>query len=104
LQVFKRLNRGGTGLKDRDVKAADLGIGKSVDVLEEVQSFVNERQPKALGFGFSFAFRALVVFHRGTAKFNLLGSKWAEQEGDRGQSLSDSWREAQLALRSAVKF
>ncbi len=104
LQVFKRLNRGGTGLKDRDVKAADLGIGKSVEVLREIQSFVNETQPTALGFGFSFAFRALVVFHRGTAQFNRLPSSWADGEGDRGQALRDSWREAEQGLRAAMTF
>jgi hypothetical protein len=104
LQVFKRPNRGGTGLKDRDVKAADLGIGKSVEVLQEIQSFVNEIQPKALGFGFSFAFRALVVFHKGTAQFKELSNKWADLEGDRGQSLLESWREAARGLRSAMKF
>lgn len=41
LQVFKRLNRGGTGLQERNVKAADLGIGKSVEVLRQMQFFVN---------------------------------------------------------------
>ncbi len=104
LQVFKRLNRGGTGLKDRDVKAADLGIGKSVDVLQEIQSFVEDSQPVALGFGFSFAFRALVVFHKGTAQFKQLSSSWADTEGDRGQSLRESWREAAHGLRAAIKF
>jgi hypothetical protein len=104
LEVFKRLNRGGTGLKDRDVKAADLGIGKSVEVLQEIQTFVNEPQPTALGFGFSFAFRALVVFHKGTAQFNQLPSSWAEGDGDRGQSLHDSWREAERSLRVSMKL
>ena len=104
LEVFKRLNRGGTGLKDRDVKAADLGIGKSVEVLQQIQAFVNERQPRALGFGFSFAFRALVVFHRATAQFNNLPISWADADGDRGQSLLDSWREAERGLRAGMKF
>lgn len=104
LAVFKRLNRGGTGLKDRDVKAADLGIGKSVEVLQEIQTFVNELKPTALGFGFSFAFRALVVFHKGTAQFNQLPSNWADAEGDRKQSLRDSWGEAERGLRAAMKF
>ena len=104
LAVFKRLNRGGTGLKDRDVKAADLGIGKSVEVLQDIQTFINESKPKALEFGFSFAFRALVVFHKGTAQFNQLSSKWADGEGDRGQSLRDSWREAERGLSAGMKF
>lgn len=104
LAVFKRLNRGGTGLKERDVRAADLGIGKSVEVLQQIQSFVNEQLPTALGFGFSFAFRALVVFHKGTAQFNQLPASWADTEGDRGQSLRDSWREAEKGLRAAMAF
>jgi hypothetical protein len=104
LQVFKRLNRGGTGLRDRDVKAADLGIGKSVEVLQQIQSYVDNPQPLALGFGFSFAFRALVVFHKGTAQFNQLSSSWADTEGDRGQSLRDSWHEAERGLRAGMKF
>lgn len=103
LSVFKRLNRGGTGLKERDVRAADLGIGKSVEVLRLVQSFVSEELPTALGFGFSFAFRALVVFHKGTAQFNQLASTWADSEGDRGQTLIDSWREAENGLRAAME-
>lgn len=102
LAVFKRLNRGGTGLKERDVRAADLGIGKSVEVLQEIQSFVQEPLPLALGFGFSFAFRALVVFHKGTAQFNQLPASWADTEGDRRQSLRDSWREAQKGLSAAM--
>ena len=104
LQIFKRLNRGGTGLKERDVKAADLGIGRSVDVLQDIQSFVGKPLPTALGFGFSFAFRALVVFHKGTAQFNSLKSTWADDVGDRGQDLKDSWKEAEHGLIAAMKF
>ena len=104
LQVFKRLNRGGTGLRERDVKAADLGIGKSVEVLQEMQAFVGGRLPRALGFGFSFAFRALVVFHKGTAQFNSLRRSWADTDGDRGQSLEESWEETVRGLSAAMTF
>lgn len=104
LAVFKRLNRGGTGLKERDVRAADLGIGKSVAVLQRIQSFVNEPIPLSVGFGFSFAFRALVVFHKGTAQFSQLSASWADSEGDRGQSLGESWQEAEKGLMQAMDF
>ena len=102
LEVFKRLNRGGTGLKERDVRAADLGIGKSVDVLEDIQSFVSQPLPTALAFGFPFAFRGLVVFHKGTAQFSNLPLSWADTAGDRGQTLRESWKEAQKGLEAAM--
>jgi hypothetical protein len=102
LQVFKRLNRGGTGLREGDVRAADLGIGKPVEVLQELRAFVEKPSANAIGFGFSFAFRALVVFHRGNAQYKYLSRAWTEEKGDRGQSLADSWKEAQIGLNKAI--
>ena len=40
VEIFKRLNRGGTGLKQGDVEAANLGIGSSVVVLQQMREFV----------------------------------------------------------------
>jgi hypothetical protein len=104
LQIFKRLNKGGTGLREGDVKAADLGVGTPIPVLEAMRKFVNEPAAQHLGFGFSFAFRALVVFHKDTARFKTLARDWAIKPGWNEQSLAESWRDAERGLRAAMDF
>jgi len=103
VQVFKRLN-GGAGLRKGDLRAADLGTGPSVDVLEQMRRFVQEDLPSRLGFSFLFAFRTLVVFHKRTARFNSLPPDWAQDKGLDDRSLKQSWESAEKSLRKAMGF
>ena len=104
VEVFSRLNKGGTPLKQSDVTAAELARGKAVGVLKKMREYVVTEVPERLGFGFSFAFRALVIFHRGSAQFTSLKEDWVDAPGPRGRSLSESWDAAQLALEAALAF
>ena len=104
IPVFARLNKGGTTLRAGDVRAAELARGKSADVLRRIREFVVTDRPKRLGFGFSFAFRALVVFHRESAQFSRLKGDWVDQTGPHGRTLTASWLAAEKALSAALKF
>src|SRR5579862_1333132 len=104
VEVFRRLNKGGTALSQGDVHAAELARGHAVEVLKEMREFVSLKLPLRLGFGFSFAFRALVVFHRGSAQFSTLKADWMDMPGPHGRTLMQSWRAAKRALEKALSF
>jgi hypothetical protein len=104
VEVFSRLNKGGTPLRQGDVVAAGLARGSALNVLKAMREFVAGDRTQRLGFGFSFAFRALVVFHRGTAQFNSLKHDWMDAAGPDGRSLYQSWKAAQQALEAALQF
>ena len=104
VEVFSRLNKGGTPLRQGHVIAAELARGASVNVLKHMREFVAADRPKRLGFGFSFAFRALVVFHRESAQFTSLKADWMDAPGPHGRSLEKSWEAAAAALDEALKF
>lgn len=104
VEVFSRLNKGGTRLREGDVRAAELARGPAVDVLRQMRVFVQEARPRRLGFGFSFAFRTLVVFHRQTAQFTSLKPEWIETPGPSGRTLLQSWKAAEVALNLALQF
>jgi hypothetical protein len=104
VEVFSRLNKGGTALKQGDVRAAELARGDTVDVLRSMRHFVGGERPHRLGVGFSFAFRALVVFHRQSARFLQLKPDWMEAPGPHGRSLVQSWRATEKAMDAALTF
>ena len=104
VELFRRLNQGGTALREGDVRAAELARGSAVKVLKRMREFVSEDRPKQLGFGFSFAFRALVVFHRGSAQFRTLPADWVNATGPNRRTLAKSWAASKKALDQALKF
>jgi hypothetical protein len=104
VEVFSRLNKGGSALSQGDVRAAELARGHAVDVLKSMREFVTGERPQRLGFGFSFAFRALVVFHRNSAQFSKLRPDWMEASGPDGRSLRESWRATERAIDKALCF
>ena len=104
VEVFSRLNKGGAALRQGDVRAAELARGPAVDVLKSMRQYVVQQRPQRLGFGFSFAFRALVVFHRETAQFSKLKEDWVETAGPHGRSLRESWRATERAIDQALEF
>lgn len=104
VEVFGRLNKGGSPLRQGDVRAAELARGKAVGVLKRMRDFVGDERLSRLGFGFSFAFRALVLFHRDSAQFAALKSDWMEAPGPDDRTLLQSWKRAESAISSAAKF
>jgi hypothetical protein len=104
VEIFSRLNKGGTQLRQADARAAELARGAAVDVLKSMREFASGERQQRLGFGFSFAFRALVVFHRETAQFNTLRPNWIETPGPQSQTLRASWKAAERALSETLRF
>jgi hypothetical protein len=104
VEVFSRLNKGGTALRQGDVRAAELARGHTVNVLKNMRKFVAGELPQRLGFGFSFAFRALVLFHRQSAQFSTLKPDWMDVPGPFGRSLAQSWEAAERAINKALDF
>lgn len=104
VEVFARLNKGGSALRQGDVAAAELARGKAVDVLKDMREFVTGKLPQRLGFGFSFAFRALVLFHLENARFSRLKPDWMTNQGPHGRSLAQSWRATERAISEALAF
>jgi hypothetical protein len=104
VEVFSRLNKAGVALKQGDVRAAELARGPAVDVLKAMREFVTEEPARRLGFGFSFAFRALVLFHRESAQFKTLKPDWMNGPGPLGRTLADSWGATETAVRDALDF
>ena len=104
VEVFSRLNKGGTPLRQGDVTAAELARGSTVGVLKQMREFVGAEQNIRMGFGFSFAFRALVVFHRESAQFSSLKEDWMDAPGPHGRTLAQSWKAAKEGLERAIAF
>ena len=104
VEVFSRLNKGGSALTQGDVHAAELARGPTVRVLKLMREFVTGERERRLGFGFNFAFRALVVFHRKTAQFKTLKPNWMDVSGPHGRSLNDSWRTSERTIKKVLKF
>jgi hypothetical protein len=104
VEIFGRLNKGGSPLRQGDVRAAELARGSAVEVLKSMREFATGERPQRLGFGFSFAFRALVLFHRESAQFKTLKPDWMDTPGPHGRSLRDSWRATERAIDEALSF
>lgn len=104
VEIFSRLNKGGTALSQGDVKAAELARGTAVEVLKRIRTFVTEERPKRLGFGFSFAFRALVLFHQGSSGYKSLKTDWVNTNGAYDRNLATSWAITEKALTNSLQF
>jgi hypothetical protein len=104
VEIFSRLNKGGKPLSQGDVKAAELARGRAVEVLKEMRRFVGTELPARLNFGFSFAFRALVLFHQGSAQFKTLKPDWVDATGIHNRSLTKSWQATEKAIIKALEF
>lgn len=98
IELFARLNKGGTSLSAGDVEAARLAQEATDHILGPMRDFVQEPNLRALGLNFVFATRALVTTHRGTSSFSKLPRNWASAEGDIGES----WERTAQGLRYAV--
>lgn len=100
IELFARLNKGGTSLSAGDVEAAKLSQEATRHVVGPMREFVQDPDMRALGVNFVFALRALITVHRGTSSFSKLPKNWAGNTGD----IKESWKAAEKGLTRAVKF
>ena len=75
-----------------------------MNVLKRMREFVNEKLPQRLGFGFSFGFRSLVVFHKDSAKLRNLRDDWIDDKGPHDRTLWQSWQASENAIEKALSF
>ena len=97
IELFARLNKGGTSLSAGDVEAARLSQEATQHIVGPMRDFVHEPAQHALGLNFVFVTRALVTIHRGNSSFASLPKSWASNPKD----LMDSWLKTERGLRYA---
>ena len=100
IELFARLNKGGTSLSSGDVQAARLAEEATAGIVPLMRSFVQEAESRALGLNFSLATRALVTLRRGNSSFMHLPHNWATGTGD----IRDSWKRTEKGLRYAISL
>ena len=100
IELFARLNKGGTTLKSGDVEAARLSQKETEHIVNPMRGFVQSPSLLALGLNFVFVTRSLVTVHRGTSSFTKLPRNWAGGPDE----IVESWKTAQKGLHYVVKF
>ncbi|GER79137.1 conserved hypothetical protein [Candidatus Denitrolinea symbiosum] len=98
IELFARLNKGGTSLSSGEVEAARLSQAATAHIVKPMRSFVQNKKLSALGFNFSFLTRTLVTIHRGSSGFANLPRNWAT--GD----IDTSWESTQKGLQYAASL
>lgn len=98
IELFARLNKGGTTLSAGDVEAARLSQEATAHIVEPMRSFVRNKDLLDLGFNFSFVTRALVTIHRGSSGFAKLPSNWAAN----AKEIDTSWDATKKGLQYAA--
>ena len=96
IELFARLNKGGTSLSSGEVEAARLSQAATAHIVKPMRSFIQDKKLSALGFNFSFLTRTLVTIHRGSSGFANLPRNWAA--GD----INASWDSTQDGLQYAA--
>jgi len=100
IELFARLNKGGTSLSAGDVEAAKLSQEATRHVVGPMRDFVQSAEMRALGVNFVFALRALITVHTGKSSFSRLPKNWAGNAGD----IRESWKSTEKGLSRAVSF
>jgi len=98
IELFSRLNKGGTTLSSGEVAAAELSRKSTEHIVEPMRNFVKNKNLLDLGFNFSFVTRALVTIHRGSSRVVKLPPKWAAD----AKELDTSWRTTEKGLQYAA--
>lgn len=98
IELFSRLNKGGTTLSSGEVAAAELSRKDTEHIVEPMRNFVQSKDLLALGFNFSFATRALVTIHRDSSRVLPLPKNWAADV----EKLDASWQTAEKGLQYAA--
>jgi hypothetical protein len=97
IELFARLNKGGTSLSAGDVEAARLSQEATAHIVGPMREFVQQPELRSLGLNFVFVTRALVTIHRGSSTFSTLPKNWASDAGD----VRESWRQTERGLQLA---
>lgn len=97
IELFARLNKGGTSLSTGDVEAARLSQEGTSHIVGPMREFVQEPELRRLGLNFVFAVRALVTIYRGSASFVSLPQDWASD----AKEIEKAWRQTERGLRVA---
>ena len=100
IELFARLNKGGTSLSAGDVEAARLSQEATAHIVGPMRDFVQETQLSSLGLNFVFVTRALITIHRGNSSFSKLPKNWATESVD----VKESWRKTERGLRLACRL
>jgi hypothetical protein len=100
IELFARLNKGGTSLSVGDVEAARLSQEGTAHIVGPMRDFVQQPELRSLGLNFVFVTRALVTIHRGSSTFSSLPKNWAADAGD----VKESWRRTERGLQLACKL
>jgi hypothetical protein len=100
IELFARLNKGGTSLSAGDVEAARLSQEATYHIVGPMRDFVQEPAIRSLGLNFVFVTRTLVTIHRGNSSFSSLPKSWAAHAGD----VMDSWKRTERGLRFACNL
>jgi hypothetical protein len=100
IELFARLNKGGTSLSAGDVEAARLSQEATAHIVGPMREFVQEPELSRLGLNFVFVTRTLVTIHRGNSSFSKLPTNWAADVGD----VKQSWIKTERSLRLACNI
>lgn len=101
IELFKRLNKGGTPLSRGDAEAATLTHRATANIVPKMRKFVQSDNQRKLGLNFVFATRTLITAHRDNSSFSDLPDKWTILGN---MDINDSWNAAQHGLSEAVTF
>jgi hypothetical protein len=100
IELFARLNKGGTSLSAGDVEAARLSQEATSHIVGPMRDFVQEPELRRLGLNFVFVTRTLITIHRGNSSFSKLPTNWAADVRD----VKQSWLGTERSLRLACKI
>ena len=100
IELFSRLNKGGTTLSAGDVEAARLSQEATEHIVDPMRNFVQNKELLALGFNFTFVTRALITLHRGSSSFSNLPRNWAADS----EEVDESWLSTQKGLKYAASL
>jgi hypothetical protein len=100
IELFARLNKGGTSLSAGDVEAARLSQEATAHIVPRMREFVGREPFPSLGFNFVFVTRSLVTLRRGTSRFADLPRNWATGDMD----IAETWKATEKGLAAAAEL
>ncbi|MFC1812857.1 DUF262 domain-containing protein [Thermodesulfobacteriota bacterium] len=105
IEIFARLNSGGTTLKAGDIQAAQLAQERTVDLLPKMRKFMMSDKSRALGYDFAFIVRCLATLHRDSANL-LLETKTKSNffQDKNGRNIKQTWEATRKCLESVNDF
>jgi len=105
IEIFARLNSGGTKLKAGDIQVAQLAQDQTAGILPKMRKFMKSEESRALGYDFAFLVRCLVAMHRHNAKLlseTHKGSTFFQDKN--GKTINQTWETTRNCLQSVIDF